>query len=123
LPRLPVRVRTQTGRFAPRNDLKVNFSKIFLFYRYRQVYNKTLGNVQPHYVTPAAFMEVFGLNLLSKGIYQNPAGYLFRMEKKAKTFYIKPLKLFSHQNTVYLHAQISKYLVSERKPLFLSFRP
>ena len=31
------------------------------------------------------------------------------MEKKAKTFYIKPLKLFSHHDTVYLHAQMAKY--------------
>jgi len=31
------------------------------------------------------------------------------MEKKAKAFYIKPLKLFSHHDTVYLHAQMAKY--------------
>ena len=31
------------------------------------------------------------------------------MEKKGKTFYIKPLKLFSHNDTVYLHAQMAKY--------------
>lgn len=31
------------------------------------------------------------------------------MEKKAKTFYIKPLKLFSHNDTVYLHAQMARY--------------
>ena len=31
------------------------------------------------------------------------------MEKEAKTFYIKPLKLFSHHDTVYLHAQMAKY--------------
>lgn len=31
------------------------------------------------------------------------------MEKKAKTFYIKPLKLFSHHDTVYLHARMAKY--------------
>lgn len=31
------------------------------------------------------------------------------METSAKTFYIKPLKLFSHHDTVYLHAQKAKY--------------
>ncbi|MBN2570047.1 MAG: WYL domain-containing protein [Deltaproteobacteria bacterium] len=31
------------------------------------------------------------------------------METKAKTFYIRPLKLFSHLDTIYLHAQMAKY--------------
>ena len=31
------------------------------------------------------------------------------MEKKGKIFYIKPLKLFSHNDTVYLHARMAKY--------------
>jgi predicted DNA-binding transcriptional regulator YafY len=31
------------------------------------------------------------------------------MKRKGKTFYIKPLKLFSHNDTVYLHAQMAKY--------------
>jgi predicted DNA-binding transcriptional regulator YafY len=31
------------------------------------------------------------------------------METQAKTFYIKPLKLFSHLDTIYLHAQMAKY--------------
>jgi len=31
------------------------------------------------------------------------------MEDRAKTFYIKPLKLFSHKETVYLHAKIARY--------------
>jgi hypothetical protein len=31
------------------------------------------------------------------------------METKEKTFYIKPLKLFSHLDTIYLHAQMVKY--------------
>ena len=28
--------------------------------------------------------------------------------KAAKTFFIKPLKLFSHRDTVYLHAQLAR---------------
>ena len=28
--------------------------------------------------------------------------------KTAKTFFIKPLKLFSHRETVYLHAQLAR---------------
>ena len=31
------------------------------------------------------------------------------MAKRAKTFYIKPLKIFSHKDTIYLHARIAKY--------------
>ena len=30
------------------------------------------------------------------------------MEKRAKTFYIKPLKIFSHHDTVYLHARMAR---------------
>jgi len=31
------------------------------------------------------------------------------MEDRAKTFYIKPLKIFSHKDTVYLHAKMARY--------------
>jgi predicted DNA-binding transcriptional regulator YafY len=31
------------------------------------------------------------------------------MENKPKTYYLKPLKLFSHQGTVYLHAQRARF--------------
>lgn len=31
------------------------------------------------------------------------------MAQKAKTFYIKPLKIFSHKDTIYLHARMAKY--------------
>jgi len=31
------------------------------------------------------------------------------MAKKAKTIYIKPLKIFSHKDTIYLHARMAKY--------------
>jgi predicted DNA-binding transcriptional regulator YafY len=31
------------------------------------------------------------------------------MAKRAKTFYIKSLKIFSHKDTIYLHARIAKY--------------
>jgi len=35
--------------------------------------------------------------------------YQALMEKAPKTYYIKPLKLFSHGNTLYLHAEKAKY--------------
>ena len=31
------------------------------------------------------------------------------MADKAKTFYIKPLKIFSHKDTVYIHARMARY--------------
>ena len=31
------------------------------------------------------------------------------MAKRAKTFYIKPLKIFSHKDTIYLHARMARY--------------
>lgn len=31
------------------------------------------------------------------------------MAKKAKTFYIKPLKIFSHKDTIYVHSRMAKY--------------
>ena len=31
------------------------------------------------------------------------------MEKRAKTFYIKPLKIFSHKDTIYLHVRMARY--------------
>ena len=34
--------------------------------------------------------------------------YLSLMSESAKTFYIKPLKIFSHKDTVYLHARMAK---------------
>jgi len=35
--------------------------------------------------------------------------YKRMMTDKAKTFYIKPLKIFSHKDTVYIHARIARY--------------
>jgi len=31
------------------------------------------------------------------------------LAKRAKTYYIKPLKIFSHKDTIYLHTRIAKY--------------
>jgi len=57
----------------------------------------------PHHNTIRAIIEGMEARKICKINYQAI------MEKKAKTFYIKPLKLFSHQDTVYLHAQMAKY--------------
>ena len=35
--------------------------------------------------------------------------YKRMMADKAKTFYIKPLKIFSHKDTVYIHARMARY--------------
>lgn len=49
------------------------------------------------------------------------------MEEKAKTYYVKPLKIFSHHDTVYLHAQRARepdkpYRAPEYDPLFAVHR-
>jgi len=46
------------------------------------------------------------------------------MEKEAKTFYIKPLKLFSHHDTVYLHAQMANIRANDtRNQIMIPFSP
>jgi predicted DNA-binding transcriptional regulator YafY len=35
--------------------------------------------------------------------------YLSIMAQEAKTFYLKPLKIFSHKDTIYLHARMAKF--------------
>lgn len=49
------------------------------------------------------------------------------MEARAKIYFIKPLKIFSHRETVYLHAQRarepgSRYMVPQYDPLFAVHR-
>lgn len=49
------------------------------------------------------------------------------MEEEPKTFYIKPLKIFSHKDTVYLHARLAKapgkpYVEPEFDPLLAIHR-
>ena len=57
----------------------------------------------PHHDTICTIIEGMEAKKVCKVSYQSI------MEKKGKTFYIKPLKLFSHNETVYLHAQMAKY--------------
>lgn len=57
----------------------------------------------PHHDTIYTIIEGMEAKKICKVSYQAI------MEKKEKIFYIKPLKLFSHNDTVYLHAQMAKY--------------
>jgi len=57
----------------------------------------------PHHDTICTIIEGLEARKVCKVNYQAI------METKAKSFYIKPLKLFSHNDTVYLHAQMAKY--------------
>lgn len=57
----------------------------------------------PHHDTICTIIEGMEARKVCKINYQAI------MEEEAKTFYIKPLKLFSHLDTVYLHAQMAKY--------------
>ena len=57
----------------------------------------------PHHDTIRTIIEAMEAHKVCRIEYQAI------METTAKTFYIKPLKLFSHHDTVYLHAQKAQY--------------
>jgi len=57
----------------------------------------------PHHDTICAIIESMKSCKVCKIRYQAI------MKTKPTTFYIKPLKLFSHDDTIYLHAQMAKY--------------
>jgi len=56
----------------------------------------------PHYGTINSLIEAMDKKLVCK------VSYKAIMETKPKVFYIKPFKLFSHKDTVYLHAGLAK---------------
>ncbi|MCK5244885.1 MAG: WYL domain-containing protein [Desulfobacterales bacterium] len=53
----------------------------------------------PHQNTIRTIIDAMEKQKICKVNYRRPAA------ERTKTFYIKPLKLFSHQDTVYLHAR------------------
>ncbi len=57
----------------------------------------------PHHDTICTIIESMKEKKVCKIMYQAV------METRPKIFYIKPLKLFSHNDTIYLHAQMAKY--------------
>jgi predicted DNA-binding transcriptional regulator YafY len=63
----------------------------------------------PHQETLQALIRAMGELLICKVTYK--AGYSGR----AKTFFIKPLKLFSHKDCLYLSAQMARYPVRKYK--------
>jgi predicted DNA-binding transcriptional regulator YafY len=56
----------------------------------------------PHQKTIYTLIEAMDNNRICKITYKSI------MASRAKTFYIKPLKIFSHKDTVYLHAQLAR---------------
>ncbi len=75
----------------------------------------------PHYRTICLLIEAMEERRICRLVYR-PI-----MEKRAKTYFIKPLKIFSHKETVYLHAQRArdpgaKYTEPEYDPLFAVHR-
>lgn len=56
----------------------------------------------PHHQTIRSLIEAMEAKTVCRITYQA------LMEKRSKTFFIKPIKLFSHRDTVYLHAQLAK---------------
>ncbi len=75
----------------------------------------------PHYRTICLLIEAMEERRICRLVYK-PI-----MEKRAKTYFIKPLKIFSHKETVYLHAQRArdpgaKYTEPEYDPLFAVHR-
>lgn len=75
----------------------------------------------PHYRTICLLIEAMEERRVCRLVYK-PI-----MERRAKTYFIKPLKIFSHKETVYLHAQRArdpgaKYTEPEYDPLFAVHR-
>lgn len=56
----------------------------------------------PHQETIRTLIEAMEANRICKVTYRSI------MAKRAKTFYIKPLKIFSHHDTIYLHARMAR---------------
>jgi len=56
----------------------------------------------PQHRTILALIEAMNIRAVCRLTYQAIEG------KAAKTFFIKPLKLFSHRDSIYLHAQLAK---------------
>jgi predicted DNA-binding transcriptional regulator YafY len=75
----------------------------------RKISSRTFASYRPGSIDYTAHQE--DLRRLIEAITKSRVcriTYQAIMEKKAKIFYIKPLKIFSHQDTIYLHARLAK---------------